>query len=450
MPLTPEEELELQTLEKDVGGLTPEESKELESLERELSSQQSPKDQVMQEMNRMITPPKPEVQKASRDAMLNQILLGYLPQAKGAIGALTGKDYTKARDEAITEMELEKQKFPEDVKGAELAGMIAPTGTVLRGAKGLIGMIGRGAALGAAINPGDVEGQVDPIQAEERGMGAVKGGLIAGALGAAAVPFKWLANKSKMFRKVKTDPHALQKETKADIQQAKDTIQTKHIDPTKQQLGETLYGKEVTVNLKDVIPAAGKEERKVIKMLRQGGVEEAQTDALQAWMAKQKLDKKAKYLAKTSPYDPKSQAKIKRYKQSADKLRKSLEQVDPNVKPLNQKIGELSSINEELGKGIRRDPVSTIKPGPVNKRTAVVKEAEKLSGVPLTKKGEQIRTAEKQQIKFPTTLGEAASIPIKVIERMGQRAGEIVEPVTSAVTSPTVQEWLIKQQARKK
>ncbi len=117
---------------------------------------------------------------------INEATLGYLPQIAGAFSSqMYGKPYVQERDRAISGLKQLSQENPRSAlagSGAGLVGsMFVPGGAAAKGA-GLASKIFRGGLTGAALsgvsNPGDVEGQIDPLQLEERtGSSAIGGGL---------------------------------------------------------------------------------------------------------------------------------------------------------------------------------------------------------------------------------------------------------------------------------
>lgn len=133
----------------------------------------------------------------------NAASLGYLPHLQAmaekpmakALDLITGNhvadslpDYASRRDENIQRLSNQEKEFPH----ASLAGSIG--GSIASGvgasalmpveAASLPGRVAQaakaGALVGAASNPGDVEGEVNPLQLKERGQNA----LISGALSA--------------------------------------------------------------------------------------------------------------------------------------------------------------------------------------------------------------------------------------------------------------------------
>lgn len=158
--------------------------------------------------------------------------MGYLPQLQAAIepvqskitDAFTGKNvssdmpgYVQRRDENIKRQESLAKESPTSYYGGLLPGAVsgamAPGALVGGGVKaaegaGILGKLAKGAvggaAVGAAQNPGDKEGVVDPYQMEERlegakqgaafGVGGEAAGLVASKVG------KGLMNAGKSMK----------------------------------------------------------------------------------------------------------------------------------------------------------------------------------------------------------------------------------------------------------
>lgn len=139
--------------------------------------------------------------------------LGYLPQLQAgaeqvmtpALNFLTGNDvkaddYLTARDKNIKRQTQQAKDNPITAGVSDLAGGLATgiaTSPLMPGAGAattLGGKIGLGAiqgartglVYGAVANPGDVEGVINPLQLQDRGVNAIKGGLAGAAIGAAA------------------------------------------------------------------------------------------------------------------------------------------------------------------------------------------------------------------------------------------------------------------------
>lgn len=163
---------------------------------------------------------------ASNDALFDTLTAGHLPQVKAKIkqllngeGMANDANYVKRRDQEIADMKAREEKFPAASMVGKTAGFVAPmllTGGGSIGAEGLAGAaegipaltgaIGdaapaiakqglmkagisgarTGTVLGAAQNPGDTPGVVDPIQAGARLKNAGVGMALGGTLSAAA------------------------------------------------------------------------------------------------------------------------------------------------------------------------------------------------------------------------------------------------------------------------
>lgn len=170
--------------------------------------------------------PQPNLPSKNAEAAVEgfgqQATMGYLPQLQAAVGGLIPNpgakldkeleaqgfkisqpddSYVNRRDQMIARGEQLQEKAPAAYLGGQVAGAIAgsaPTGAVLgKVAPALLapsaGIAGSalkaaagGALQGAVANPGDVKGDISPIQAPERlqqaGMGALVGGVTGGAV----------------------------------------------------------------------------------------------------------------------------------------------------------------------------------------------------------------------------------------------------------------------------
>lgn len=161
--------------------------------------------------------PKPGRGELNEDAtkvehFANGAMLGYLPQVQAAtqkpmfavLNAATGQNvepdrYVDARDANIKRLEEQARLHPAEAAGAELAGMAAnsmvmpaPMPKFLngtgKGVKGLMRAAGKGAVYGAeygaVANPGDVEGEIAPVQLGERIGKSVEGAYSGAKFGA--------------------------------------------------------------------------------------------------------------------------------------------------------------------------------------------------------------------------------------------------------------------------
>jgi hypothetical protein len=132
---------------------------------------------------------------------------GYYPQMAGAASALTGGKYIEGRDNAIRQMDKDKKEYPSSSMagrfGSNAITAMAPIGS-LKNVEGFLPTVAQaakgGAMFGAALNPGDKEGELNPLQVPDRAANGIKGGLIAGGTAAAGQAVggiaDWLARHS--------------------------------------------------------------------------------------------------------------------------------------------------------------------------------------------------------------------------------------------------------------
>lgn len=128
--------------------------------------------------------------------LANAALLNYEPEIEGGISKIFGGDYTASRDSARKSIEsFEKQNPASGIALNVLGGLATPgigaAGGLINKASGLkkLGTVaGLGAAQGALMNPGEKEGEINPLQLDERLSNAGSGAAIsAGLLGAGKV-----------------------------------------------------------------------------------------------------------------------------------------------------------------------------------------------------------------------------------------------------------------------
>lgn len=150
------------------------------------------------------TEPKTTAGMAALEHYGDAALMGSLPQVQAAVEPATNKlfdlitgnkvsqmpldPYVKRRDENIARLALQEKEHPTASTAGTVGGIVGNaiiTGKMLPAVpvKADIGeKLARaaliGGAYGAANNPGDVEGVVDPIQAEKRLSGSILGGLL--------------------------------------------------------------------------------------------------------------------------------------------------------------------------------------------------------------------------------------------------------------------------------
>lgn len=224
MALSAAEQQELAQLEKDVGtqaqmrlspgvqGLSPDEQREMQQLEGEVGH---------------AAPPPGQIGKAQTtlEHSANALSLGYLPQMQAAaapfiykgLNALTGQNvepdsYVNERDQNIKRIDAEQVENPKtalasQVGGGILGAAMVPMGAVAEGAGvGRAALQGArfGAGYGLLQNPGDTEGEVNPLQLKNRvenaGEGLVTGGVTGGATRAASKFLRGAAGASESLK----------------------------------------------------------------------------------------------------------------------------------------------------------------------------------------------------------------------------------------------------------
>lgn len=171
-PLTAEE---MEALEADERKSRPLTAEEMEELEAEDAMANAPTGDAAEQLL------------TSAEQAANVVSAGYLPQIVGGVKAIAGDDYVQSRDEYIKEMEARADENPISAAvgtGAGIVGSVAlpgglvakglskipKIGNVLRGSKVARGLVGAGSGAGAVLaqNPGEVEGEIDPLQLETR------------------------------------------------------------------------------------------------------------------------------------------------------------------------------------------------------------------------------------------------------------------------------------------
>lgn len=176
--------------------------------------------------------PKHSAGYAGLEGMADTGTLGYLPQIEAGLlsAALKAGDYfngthnqellksgglpssyVELRDETAKRMAQDRSDHPIAYTAGQVAGAVGtakPLSAVLPiggpAAKTLIGRtaqaVGSGGLLGFLQNPGDVEGQIDPIQLDDRIRNGKVGALIGGATQLGAEATKGLVNKVNDLR----------------------------------------------------------------------------------------------------------------------------------------------------------------------------------------------------------------------------------------------------------
>ena len=212
MPLTPDEQAELDALEAfdggSGGGLTPEELQELQSLEA-LEGGQAPTAPLPVQSASLGVPASPEQPQSDEgsflDALGSGLTLGNSDEIGGLIagggqglanllgigdGQTIGEAYTERRDEKRADQAGFAERNPATSVGLEIAGGLATPGLGVAGqaAKGALSLgraVGTGAAAGAAAGFGASEEEELGGLARDTLIGGALGGGTAGALSGA-------------------------------------------------------------------------------------------------------------------------------------------------------------------------------------------------------------------------------------------------------------------------
>ncbi len=217
---------------------------------------------------------KPGAGKAFYDQARNQLTLGHLPHLEAAVEKLLGdptKDvdanlraqgfaikqerptYIESRDANIKRLEEQRKDSPVASKAGQIAGLMStllvPVGAAAKGAS--VGQrIAQGAKVGGAFgllsNPGDVEGEENIAQFDQRLKNAAKGAAIGAAAQGVVEAAGPLAKKaSEYFRK-----RAETKAVSAAGAQAADFERLKGMGKDRvSQLGRTLLDEDIVTKI---------------------------------------------------------------------------------------------------------------------------------------------------------------------------------------------------------
>lgn len=176
--------------------------------------------------------------KAALEGFGNAATFGYLPQIQGGVGAgvdyIANKidpnyqpdNYVTARDQFVTRKEQLRDEAPLAMAAGEVAGTFATPmpgvglakGAATAGKTGLLARFGKaagqGAIQGALYNPGDVKGEISPLQFEERAVQGLLGGALAGggqgALGSVqGETYKQAKALRKLAKKIEKNPNLI-------------------------------------------------------------------------------------------------------------------------------------------------------------------------------------------------------------------------------------------------
>lgn len=156
----------------------------------------------------MISPASLDQKKLALETAANTATFGYGPQIYGALKKMAGGDYLSSRDEAIDE--LNRAQGGTKAIGTTLgvlptAFLKAPAALAsLPGSGSALGRVLQSAGIGGAVsglaNPGDVKGEINPVQGGERTSNALLGSLLGGGLAGVIEAPGAIVNLGKMAK----------------------------------------------------------------------------------------------------------------------------------------------------------------------------------------------------------------------------------------------------------
>ncbi len=217
--------------------------------------QQAPQEQVTQD-----APIDQRIQ-AGIESFGNALTLGYLPQLQAGVGKLLfpEQSYTEQRDINVRRQQAQQEQFPTETLAGSLAGTAVsiPVGGAMAGAAKIpqaTSALGRvlsgaasGAAFGAAQNVGETEGEISPLQLEERLKNAAYGlALGGGTAGAGALLSKAAGAISKAPEKLKSVAGQLSlKSTGANLKHLKQAVNQAGGTENLDEIGNVLIDKGI-------------------------------------------------------------------------------------------------------------------------------------------------------------------------------------------------------------
>lgn len=170
------------------------------------------------------------------------VTFGHVPEIAGGISSLVkGTPYLEERDQAYKDVNEIKARAPLTFGVTNLgSNLLLP----MAKAKTIKGMMGIGAGVGAAQNPGAEEGVLDPLQVGERaagaGFGAGMGGLL-GGIGRAATAggraSKMAAEMEKPF---------FSKKMAAEVEDTAERLGREYVKPRSVEARKVLSGKQIS------------------------------------------------------------------------------------------------------------------------------------------------------------------------------------------------------------
>jgi hypothetical protein len=336
---------------------------------------------------------------------LNSMTMGYLPQIVGGAKALAGGDYVAERDKVNASLAEDARRSPVSstvgtlVGGAAAAAPMATTGIVKNAAVA--------AGAGAAYNPGDEAGKVDPIQAGGRAKNAALSALIGAGVGVAGKGIQYGAQKAADVRMVK-DGAGLAKNVKGQIDKGLSNFNEQQIAPRMDKLRSFLKGKSIEVNPERIAKGgfekyAGKLTEKAVASQPQGlsvaggkaPVPPARVSipAERGLRLKQSLDSAANY-GKSKPHDPSAVARGEDAFAAANSVRSKLSELGPEVDQINSEVAERLALRNALDGKTGTSPIEAIQVKPGTSNYSLVKSIDEGAGSDLVGLGERIKSGQ--------------------------------------------------------
>ena len=311
---------------------------------------------------------------------------------------LPERGYVQARDENIARQEAQAKEHPGASMAGKGAGIAVTSMLPVGAAKGAASFGGAalrgaatGAAQGAAYNPGDVKGEVSPLQLEDRGKNALIGGAVGAPLGAIGHGVTKLADKSRMVDKVK-DSAGLSRNVKQEINTALKGVNEKYISPRAAQVKKLQQGQVSEINpdrLKGISPGLDALSARMAGKVNEQGrrvLPDVKADRL-----RQLLDARAGYNA-GKPYEMGAAAKGESAKAAADILRRQVNS-KPGVAPLKEEMRSASGLRDALARTSNSAPISSIRGAPGTDKGSLVDAIDKMSGSKLEQLSTNIQDA---------------------------------------------------------
>jgi len=360
--------------------------------------------------------------------------MGYTPQIAGGLKSfLTGSKYVDDRDAIAGKFNQLQEQNPVSYTAGSIAGGFAPgLGVVSKlgsAAKAAPGFINAAKAAGAAMapgavqgfvsNPGDVAGEVDPLQLGDRatnaGLGAFLGGAFKGA-GQLAGKASQVSNDIGLIKS-----GGASRVAKSAIDDALQSINKTQLAPRSEQVRGLIQDVPMQVNpdrIASTLPGYAKSLAKRA-MPDESGTMRTEIPGQRALRLRQLLDASAGY-GKSKPFDPSAVAQGEEAKAAADILRRQINEV-PGVAPLNQQSSEIIALRDALANSSKTAPIASIRGAPGTDKDSLVKSIDKLAGSNLEGLDSRIGTAKDLLLK-PSNLVKPLEFANEV-RKMGARTG---------------------------